>query len=389
MDSAKNFFRLQLPPYSRTAISLPLKRTVHLIAARCQNACFHGPVPESGTSLSATFALDACPCHLHSLQSPLIDVPPSATYNCTVAVSRATWRYFRSYSAIAISRYLRSTYIHAFVGGDKTKLIERLDKLYHESGYLDRPAQQLESFSARHQPAVYKNTPNAEKVLRAEGRFHSERPMRVGPERNGEQRQFHHALMICDILASIELATKATIRLRYIGCDEILAKAPGATRNASAPLQFPVSIAHVFSWGRRERVDLRLAPDGLFGLEYGSAGAKSYRFFALEADRATILVSRKNLRQSSYLRKILGYREILARKLYKTHLGIPNLIVPAVASSEPHMHNIVRLAGEICEDTLAKTFLFKTIPRSSEPVQDMLSAPWHRPRRDPCDIGTP
>ena len=53
------------------------------------------------------------------------------------------------------------------------------------------------------------------------------------------------------------------------------------------------------------------------------------------------------------------------------------------------MHNIVRLAGEICEDTLAKTFLFKTIPRSSEPVQDMLSAPWHRPRRDPCDIGTP
>jgi len=66
-------------------------------------------------------------------------------------------------------RYLRSTYIHAFVGGDKTKLIERLGKLYHEGGYLDRPTQQWESLSARHQPAVYEITRKARDVLREEG----------------------------------------------------------------------------------------------------------------------------------------------------------------------------------------------------------------------------
>ena len=41
-------------------------------------------------------------------------------------------------------RYLRSTYIHAFVGGaSETRFKERLGNLFHE-GYLDRPSQQWE-----------------------------------------------------------------------------------------------------------------------------------------------------------------------------------------------------------------------------------------------------
>jgi hypothetical protein len=100
-------------------------------------------------------------------------------------------------------------------------------------------------------------------------------------------------------------------------------------------------------------------------------------------------VTRDTLRQSSYLRKILAYREILTQRLYKTQLGIPNLLVLTVTNSAPHMSNIIRLAGELCDDPLAKAFLFKGLVRSNEPVRDILSAPWHRSGDDPCDIGTP
>src|SRR5262249_6791729 len=69
-------------------------------------------------------------------------------------------------------------------------------------------------------------------------------PLRAAPERTGEQRQFRHMLMICDVLASIDLATRVVNGLRYISFDEICAKAPAATQNSAAPMQFTVSIAH-------------------------------------------------------------------------------------------------------------------------------------------------
>src|SRR5229473_8627 len=100
-------------------------------------------------------------------------------------------------------RYLRSTFIHAFVGGNEKRLIERLGDLFHE-GYLNRPRQQWQAFNARYTPAVYELDELGEAVIRASG----DEPHRadlVSRGRMGAQRQFAHALMICDTLASIEL----------------------------------------------------------------------------------------------------------------------------------------------------------------------------------------
>jgi len=195
--------------------------------------------------------------------------------------------------------------------------------------------------------------------------------------------------MVCDILSSIELVTRETAGLRYIGLNEILAKAPEATRKSPAPLQIPVAIEHAFAGGRQEQMNLRLTPDGLFGLEYESAGSKSYRFFALEADRGTMPAVRGTLRQSSFLRKILGYREVLTRKLYRTHLGVPNLLALTVTTNEFHLRTIARLAGDICGDGMSKGLLFKSLSGSTEPVWDILSTPWQRPDNSHFDMGVP
>jgi hypothetical protein len=52
-------------------------------------------------------------------------------------------------------RYLRSTYLHAFVGGtSETRFKERLGDLFHE-GYLDRPDQQWQFSGYLSSPVVY------------------------------------------------------------------------------------------------------------------------------------------------------------------------------------------------------------------------------------------
>src|SRR5665213_4632156 len=62
-------------------------------------------------------------------------------------------------------RYLRSTYIHAFVGGASEKRFkERIGDLFHE-GYLDRPEQQWDYARARYLPVAYENGAGAAQAL--------------------------------------------------------------------------------------------------------------------------------------------------------------------------------------------------------------------------------
>ena len=277
-------------------------------------------------------------------------------------------------------RYLRSTFIHAFVGGDRTKLIERLGHLYHEGRYLDRPSEQWQGINARYQPAVYEIDRRGQEALREHGLLADDA---IAGRHGAVQRQFAHTLMVCDILASIELATRQIPGVRFIPWTEILARAPERTRKSPAPMRLPVSISHPVSQNvARQVVEVKLTPDAVFGLEYTTAGVKSYRFFALEADRATMPVSRTTLRVTSYLRKILAYRQVAAREMYRTQYGIPNLLVLTVTTSDSHMRSIMRLLGEIASSSTL--FLFKTaaafgtLGTTPVPSPEMLSEPWGR-----------
>ena len=67
-------------------------------------------------------------------------------------------------------RYLRSTFIHEFVGGRQiTRFKERLGDLFHE-GYLWRPKQQWQHINARYSPAIYELDKLAEAIKHEEER---------------------------------------------------------------------------------------------------------------------------------------------------------------------------------------------------------------------------
>lgn len=278
-------------------------------------------------------------------------------------------------------RYLRSTFIHAFVGGaSETRFKERLGHLYHEGGYLNRPPEQWKIAGSRYVPVVHENTDAARRALAESG---CASDGRQGSSAGGVavgNRQFAHTLMTCEVLASIELTAAADPHLRFISSAEILAKAPEATQNSPHPLRFPRCRSGETGF---------VVPDGFFGLEYAINGKKSYRFFALEIDRATMPVVRSRRDQTSYLAKLMAYRDVLASEAYKSHLGLPNLLILTVTTSERHKSNMM---STLCEVTGGSTtFLFKAVGRdmpggltSADP--SILVAPWERAGYGPQHI---
>lgn len=285
-------------------------------------------------------------------------------------------------------RFLRSTHLHVLAGGKSHKrFVERLGDLYHEGGYVNRPPQQWQAINARYMPAVYELGEAGKQLLTQYDAAPETGAALAHKQACGVGRQYHHELMVCDILSSVEIGVHADPALRFISWPEILAspKMPEATRNSARPMAAKVSIAYTVPRTRKAyRTDRQLVPEAIFGLEYTVGGKKQYRFFALEADRNTEPVVRGNLHQSSYLRKILQYREIAARSIYKTQWGLPNLLVLNVTTNDRHKQNIMGLVDELTGGRGSTSLLFKTMPslasleKAPLPVSDILTDAWHR-----------
>lgn len=278
-----------------------------------------------------------------------------------------TDRDHRIFAALARYRYLRSSYLHAFAGGHSGKRFkERLGDLFHE-GYIDRPEQQWERADGRYTPAVYELGKRGRQAL-------YEVPPAVTFLGQGAHRQFAHALLSCACLASIELATVGR-PLRFVSWPEILAKAPEATRCAQQPERVPVGAN-------------ALVPDGLFGLEYKSDGAMTYRFFALELDRGTMPLSRSDSGQTSYFGKLDLYREMIDLGRHTSFWGLPNLLVLSVMPED------ARLSGTLARlqsGLTAAAFLFRSVEPKvlNEPVPSLLDEPWMRAELPAFGIGSP
>lgn len=283
-------------------------------------------------------------------------------------------------------RYLRSTFIHAFVGGHPMTLKWRLRDFYHEDPYLNRPKQQRDAYNARYSPAIYELGPLGEEILREHGLLEENASDLVTRGRMGsKQRAFPHSLMICDTLASIELGVRDDPNVRFVSWEEILAKAPLETREARNPFAIPADIAYTFKrTGKLHRAKVNLVPDGLFGLEYKKPdGRTQWIFYALEAERKN-RVWCHNLQQTSWLKKVLAYREIRKSKTYKTHLGLPNLMVLAVTPTRAKIDTMTKLITDVTNDRGSSMFCFRLIPtltndlKAPAPLPDLYVKPWKR-----------
>lgn len=226
---------------------------------------------------------------------------------------------------------LPSHYLYEYTKGLRRNQIafqKRLTEFYNGDAlgpYLERPQQQFAAFNAHCQHVVYDLAPRARLALSERGLLSRVSPRRTDP--------FLHKLMSACVGASIELSARS-VGARYISREQIFLhpSCPQATRDASNPMALPLP-------GLDRRT---LIPDDLFGLRYrGADGQKLYRFFAVEIDRNTESIERKNLDTNTFGHKIGAYLTVLRSGLYRSYWGLPNLHVLTVTTNATHALNIM------------------------------------------------
>ncbi len=242
--------------------------------------------------------------------------------------------------AVERHRLLRSTHLIALVDGSQQTTLRRLQLLFHH-GYLDRPAAQLDWYAQGSEPMVYALGNRGAAVLAAEGERGG--ALRWDKNRNVSRQFLRHTLAVAEVMVAFEVACRRREGVTLIQPEEILATAPEATRRLRLPFRWQVEVQE---GGKLHR--LGVEPDRVFGLSFAGAPEHQRRaYFFLEADRGTMPVMRQGLEQTSFWRKLLGYRETWRQGLHRRHLGIPNFRVLTVTTNEERMRHLVAACRSI------------------------------------------
>lgn len=226
--------------------------------------------------------------------------------------------------------------------------LRQLQKL-RAGGYLILPPQQRATEHASFNPYIYDLTKRAKDHLFDLG---------IAEPTVRPTGHWWHGYMTSCVTSSIDIAA-ARKSVRYIPAHEIL-----AIKNAT--LAIPVG-------------NQKLIPDQLFALDYGG----SYRVFALEVDRGTEPKTSPTARKS-YARSIDLYRQLIERKIYKSHYGLKaNLLVLWVFSSRSNEVRFLEMVEEI-GGAVVKAMLTQYLPNYGHdllhagPYNDLFLSSWRR-----------
>ena len=229
-------------------------------------------------------------------------------------------------------RFLRSHQIVALISGSPQQVLRRLKLLYHH-GYLERPRAQLEYYErdgAR--PMVYGLSNKGGKLL--------ERELGITASWNekdqGIGRMFlEHALLVSDVMVSIELACRKSGDVRLLYEDQL------ALQSNRNQFQWQVKV-------HDHGVTLGVVPDRVFALEYAHhAGEMQRVYFFLEADRGTMPVVRSGLTQTSFYRKLLAYEATWTQKVHQRKLGIHRFRVLTVTTNAMRVTSLLEACSRL------------------------------------------
>jgi Replication-relaxation len=291
------------------------------------------------------------------------------------AVARITERDIEIFKLLARYRFLPVDDIHTLVGGELKPVVHRLNLLSRKPNlYVNRPHQQRQAADANYRRLVYELDERGSRALRDRGL-----PFLT----KSYHRNFAHELMVCRIMASIELGVRADPSIRLITWTEILEsdKTPVETRRAERPAHIPISFS-----ANGESYRTEICADGApFGLEANRAGKRTYLFFpGIEADCGTEPVTTSDFDRSSILKKFAAYLAIAEQGVHRSHFGFPNFFVPFITTTRARMESMMTLLDRLTAGHGAKMFLFRTFPgftsfeKPPASTGHMLTQPWQR-----------
>ncbi|MBO6527848.1 replication-relaxation family protein [Erythrobacter sp.] len=267
-----------------------------------------------------------------------------------------------------------SRHIHKSEKRAKERLADLFneDNTPHQGPYLTRPPQQFQTIDSRYQQLVHDIGQTALSALKEQGL--SAHPKQSGP--------WLHSFMVSCITASVELACRQRDDLNYIPQGAIIAR-------ANTILRWPTEISDPNS-GSTYTKDL--LPDAVFGLEHQTDSGSRFRFFAVEADRATEPASSSNFHRKSFERHLLQYTEYIEHGGYSEHLNLTApMLVLNVTSDSRRMEKMISLTQERFPagnsyQLFAKWDAFATPFKPPKPNFSLLRSPWARAGLAPFEL---
>lgn len=266
-------------------------------------------------------------------------------------------------------KYLRTSFIRLLLDCGEQGIIRQL-RTRRKQGLIFKPPEQKRGYNNLYSPRIHSITKKGEDLLVAYDRHPLKATRLFRSKGDVPVKNFAHAMMICDTMASIEMG------LRETGCEFIPWTAIVDRVEHPEPMKFEFSTFY-----KDKSVKGKLVPDGLFGIRYPD---NTVSFFALEAENFNP-IEPADLSRASFLKKVLAYQDIIQSKKYK-QLGIPNLRVLFVFPTEARADHARELTERLYTNT--NMFLFHNIPvqelllKAPPPFPELVTSKWQRAGMD-------
>lgn len=240
---------------------------------------------------------------------------------------------------IAKHRFLRSTHIAALAGRSVDRANDRLSRLFH-AGYIDRPRAQLDFYpTSGSAPMVYALADRGARLLAERDGMQRGNLEWSRKNREAGRPFIDHQLEIVDFHVALERATRGRRDIRVIHPDELIAAFPERSRQSRNPLALRVSVSHEGAVH-----EIGLIPDLVFGLAFPDG---SRRCFMVEIDRGTMPVSRADITQTSFERKMRAYLTAHAANEHERHFGWKTFRVLVVTTDWHRAQSMTEALREI------------------------------------------
>jgi len=248
-------------------------------------------------------------------------------------------------------RFLRSDHLAALTTGSPQQVLRRLQRLYHH-GFLERPRCQIDYYQSGSRRIAY--------GIGNKGAAWLKRELALSYHQIDWKRKNHvgrlfleHTLLVSDIMVAIELACRNRKDIRLLTTDD---------------LHIP-KMREPFQWSVNIDGKCGVVPDRVFGLE--SNGKRCWYF--LEADRATMPVTRGSLDQTSFYRKLLAYEATWKQNIPRRDFDIHRFRVLTVTTNSERVQAMIEACQRLKQGR--GLFLF-TDAETVQEQSDFFSLRW-------------
>jgi hypothetical protein len=219
------------------------------------------------------------------------------------------------------------------------KIKERVGELFH-CAYLDRPAGQRDYYraNAARPSYVYALGPRGAELLAEVLQIQMPKTDWLRANREINRPNIFHQLLISSTITAFKDALKDRTDIRFITPEEILSRAPAATRERANPWKLKAKVPT----SKGLLVDLAAVPDAAWGIDFLQKRIRYWYF--LEADKGSMPVWRSTLLgRTSMYGKFLAYQHSQIAGYPARALNIQNFRVLTVTTGPQRLANMIEL----------------------------------------------